>query len=87
LSVSTTAAASGGKAYVTFDATKLTCNSATYNKTTRYFGAGEFDVAGKIDNTAGTIDALTSTNGGSPNPAVTGTGVWVTLNFTAKASG
>ena len=86
LSVSTTAAASGGKAYVIFDATKLTCNSATYNKTTPYFGAGEFDVAGKIDNTAGTIDALTSTNGGSPNPAVTGTGVWVTLNFTAKAA-
>ena len=86
LESSTTAAAAGGQAYITYDATKLTCNSATYNKTTPYFGAGEFDVAGTINNTAGTVNALTSTNGGNPNPAVTGTGTWVTLSFTAKAA-
>jgi hypothetical protein len=86
LSASTTAAAAGGQAYVTFDPSKFTCNSATYNTTTPYFGAGEFNVAGTINNTTGTVNALTSTNGGNPNPAVTGTGTWVTLTFTAKAA-
>ena len=86
LSASTTAAAAGGQAYVTFDPTKFTVVSAAYNKATPYFGAGEFDVAGTLNNTAGAVNALTSTNGGNPNPAVTGTGTWVTLTFTAKAA-
>ena len=86
LSASTTAAAAGGQAYVTFDPAKFTIVSAAYNHTTPYFGAGEYDVAGTINNTTGAVNALTSTNGGNPNPAVTGTGTWVTLTFTAKAA-
>jgi hypothetical protein len=95
LSASTTAAAAaaGGQAYITFNPADLTCNSAIYagskadkQDLNSYFGAGEFDVTGTINNTTGNINALTSTNGGSPNPSVNGTGTWVTLNFTAKSA-
>jgi hypothetical protein len=92
-STTAAAAAAGGQAYITFDPTKLTCNSAIYagskadkQELNSYFGSGEFDVTGTINNTTGNVNALTSTNGGSPNPSVSGTGTWVTLNFTAKAA-
>jgi hypothetical protein len=90
LTAATTPPTAGGQAYITFDQTKLTCNSATYNTATPYFGPDEYNVSvtianGKINNSTGNINGITSTTGGPTT--VTGSGLWVTLNFTAKSAG
>ena len=91
LTASSDVATAGGQAYITFDPSKFTCNSAIYSGSKQdtknlasYFGANEYDVSPTIDNTNGKINALTSNTGGPTT--VTGTGVWVTLNFTAKTA-
>ncbi len=81
LSVDTSSAIAGAQAFLSFDATKLQCNSADY---TGFFGTDEYNVTPVIDNVAGTIQVLASTTGGPTT--VTGTGVWAVLNFTAQAA-
>jgi hypothetical protein len=83
LTASSSVAVAGGQATVSFNATMFTCNSATYNTATPYFGSGEYNVTPSIDNGLGKV-SFTSTTGGPTT--VTGTGVWATLSFTAKAA-